>query len=85
MNKMKIGDGVVQPEFVEAMKAIAMGIDAMFNEPDDKEVGFILMIFPFGDDGARCNYMSNAYRDDVLKMLKEQIRYFEADKRREMQ
>jgi hypothetical protein len=36
-------------------------------------------VFPFDETGGsgRCNYVSNANRDDVVMMLKEQIRRFE--------
>jgi hypothetical protein len=82
-----LGDGPVQPEYVSQMKDVARAIDAMFNGPLDGEqertTGFILMVFPFeqkelaeGKQG-RCNYMSNAARPDVVRMLKEQLKYFE--------
>jgi len=78
-----LGDGPVQPEYVEMMKSVAGAIDLMFNGPvekDKKTVGFILMVFPFEDgkgELGRCNYMSNAKREDVVVMLKEQIKRFE--------
>jgi hypothetical protein len=61
------------------MNALAHLLDEFFNgEKKGKEraVGFILMVFNFGDDG-RCNYISNADRNDVVTMLKEQIKRFE--------
>lgn len=79
-----LGDAPVQPEYVRQMKTVAQAIDVMFNgavEKEEKKVGFILMVFPFEDGEhqlGRCNYMSNASRPDVIKMLKEQIGYFEA-------
>lgn len=75
-----LGDGPVEPGYAEGMKDVARAIDAMFNgPPSDKEktVGFILMVFPFNNHEGRCNYMSNAKREDVLIMLKEQIARFE--------
>jgi len=78
-----LGDGPVQPQFVETMKEVARAIDLMFNgtlDKDKKTVGFILMVFPFEDgkgELGRCNYMSNARREDVVIMLKEQIKRFE--------
>jgi hypothetical protein len=76
----RIGDGPVQPEYAALMKEVARAIDKMFNGEaagDDKKVGFVLLVFPFNDHGGRCNYMSNAAREDVVVMLKEQIKRFE--------
>lgn len=75
-----LGDGPVQQEYVEKMKAISQAIDEVFNGDatgDDRSVGFILMVFPFVGHEGRCNYMSNANRKDVVVMLKEQIARFE--------
>ena len=74
-----LGDAAIEPEFVEKMNARARMLDEFFNgkvERDKRENGFILMVFKFGDEG-RCNYISNARRDDVVTMLKEQIKRFE--------
>lgn len=78
MPKHTIGDGPVQPEYVEQMTAVARGIDDAFNgSARPKKVGFILLVFPFDDHDGRANYMSNAKREDVVIMLKEQIARFE--------
>ena len=72
-----LGDAPVEREFVDKMKAVMQTIDHFFNGEDEpKKIGIILMVFPFDSDG-RCNYMSNANRDDVVVMLKEQIKRFE--------
>lgn len=75
-----LGDAPVQPEYVEAMTRVSHVIDEFFNggaKGDDKKVGFVLMVFPFEDHGGRTNYMSNAKREDVVIMLKHQIKRFE--------
>ena len=37
-----------------------------------------LLVFPFGDGPGRCNYISNGVnRDDVVTLMKEQIKRFE--------
>jgi hypothetical protein len=73
-----LGSGPVQPEYAERMRAVALAIRDFFNDGADKEIGFILMVFPLNDGGSgRCNYMSNARREDVVTLLKEQLRYFE--------
>jgi hypothetical protein len=44
----------------------------------DREVGFVLLIFPFGEKEGRCNYISNgADRRDIITLFKEQIKRFE--------
>lgn len=76
----QLGDGPISPELVETMDDIAALLDRMFNgnkTGEDRETGFILMVFPFGSDEGRCNYISNADRDDVVAMLKHQIARFE--------
>lgn len=80
----RIGSGPVDPEYVAEMTRISHAIDAVFNGdpsegPREKKIGFILMVFEFGPSTPdhRCNYMSNASREDVIIMLKEQLAYFE--------
>jgi hypothetical protein len=76
----RLGDGPIEPEYETTMKEVARLIDVMFNGGDmgeDKKVGFILQVFPLNNHEGRCNYMSNAKREDVVIMLKEQLRRFE--------
>jgi hypothetical protein len=76
----EIGSGPVQEEYVQRMHAMAQVIDEHFNPqgPAKREIGFVLMVFPFGDSSqGRCNYMSNAARADVITLLKEQLAYFQ--------
>lgn len=78
--KHELGDAPVQDEYRNLMTEVARTIDKMFNGSEGgKKVGFVLMVFPFGQ-GGRCNYMSNADRDDVLATLKEQVARFEGRK-----
>jgi hypothetical protein len=74
-----LGDGPIESEFVGKMTFLAREIDHLFNgdlRGEDRNVGFALMVFKFGDAG-RANYMSNANRDDVITLLKEQLARFE--------
>jgi len=77
----RLGDGPVQRKYKQQMERVARMIDTMFNgKKRPKEVGFILMVFPFegaGDGEHRANYMSNADRQDVVVLLKEQLARFE--------
>lgn len=76
----ELGDAPVEPEYVKTMEHIAHLLDVAFNgdkHGDDRETGFVLLVFPFGSDEGRCNYISNgADRDDVLKLLEEQAKRF---------
>lgn len=74
----RLGDAPIDPELRKMMQALAVGIDEILNgKPPAKTNGFILMVFPFEGHEGRCNYISNAYREDVLTMLKEQVARFE--------
>ena len=73
----QIGDGPVNEQYHERMKAIAKVIDVFFNDGPVKEVGFCIMVFPFEGFDGRCNYMSNAKRKDIVTLFKEQLARFE--------
>jgi hypothetical protein len=70
----RIGDGPIEAVFADKMNALAHAVDELFNfDKNDRKVGFILMVFPFGHEDHRCNYISNADRKDVVVLLKEQL------------
>ena len=77
----QLGDGPIEPEYEKKMQALAQAVDEIFNghkKGADRKVGFIILVFPFGDETGRCNYISNgADRQDVVRMMKEQIKRFE--------
>jgi hypothetical protein len=76
----KIGDGPVEAKFATMMNAIASVLDKTLNgarRGHAREIGFVLLVFPFGAEPGRCNYISNADRDDVVTLLKEQVARFE--------
>jgi len=73
-----LGDAPVEEKHREKMRIIAQVVDEFLNGDErPKPNGFILMVFPFEGHEGRCNYMSNANREDVVTMLKEQIARFE--------
>ena len=74
----RLGSKPVETEYHRSLRAVFMTIDEWLN-PDkaDKKVGIIVMMFPLGERPGRCNYMSNAKREDIVVLLKEQLRYFE--------
>lgn len=81
MSDNQIGDGPVQSKYKEQMQALCEAIDSVFNgESLPKKTGFVLMAFPMGEDirgTGRCNYMSNANREQIIVLLKEQLARFE--------
>lgn len=78
-----IGDGPIEEKYREQMKELARAIDAYLNPTlpgvpsGNKQAGFVLLVFPFEGHEGRCNYMSNAMREDIVVLLKEQLRRFE--------
>jgi hypothetical protein len=80
-DKLKLGDAPIEPQYRELMNNLARGLDKIFNgdaKGADRKTGFVLLVFPFGARDGRCNYISNgASRDDVVIMMKEQIKRFE--------
>jgi hypothetical protein len=75
------GDAPIEPAYIDMMKGVAKALDETFNEGvkgPARKVGFLLLVFPFGESEGRCNYISNgADRKDVVTMLKEQVKRFE--------
>jgi hypothetical protein len=82
MKDHQIGDAPIEDRYREDMITVARTLDEHFNGPRKgahREVGFVLLVFPFGDGDGRCNYISNgARREDIVKMMREQIARFEA-------
>jgi hypothetical protein len=77
-----IGDGPIEQRYRDVMQALAHGIDDVLNGPEPrtepKKTGFVLMVFPFGEEfDGRCNYIASAKREDVVVLLKEQLKRFE--------
>ena len=81
MANEQLGDAPIEPEYVEQMYTMAGFIDELFNgdkRGDERVTGFVLLMFPYGSDEGRCNYISNgADRKDIVKLFKEQIKRFE--------
>ena len=76
----KLGDAPIDPAYHEKMNRLAQAIDQLFNgdkRGKDREVGFVVIVFPFDNHEGRTNYISNADRDDVVTMLKHQLARFE--------
>lgn len=78
----RLGDAPIQKKYHDMMNGIAGALDHAFNSDAkgaDRETGFVLLVFPFGDaEGSRCNFISNgADRKDIVILMKEMIARFE--------
>lgn len=73
----QIGDQPIEEEYKREMNVIATALDQIFNgeaRGAERETGFVLLVFPFGEKEGRCNYISNgAVREDIIVLMKEQI------------
>ena len=78
-----LGDAPIQAKYEHNMTRLAQAIDRIFNGETSgsaREVGFVLLVFPFGDNtnNDRCNFISNgADRKDIVALFKEMIARFE--------
>jgi hypothetical protein len=76
----QLGDAPIEPKLHDMMNELARKLDVFFNldlKGDQREIGFVLLVFPFEGHEGRANYISNAKREDVVVMLKEQLARFE--------
>lgn len=78
----RLGDAPIAAAYYADMNAIAAALDEFLNgklKGNARQVGFVLLVFPFGDDPkGRCNFISNgADRRDVVTLMKEMIARFE--------
>jgi hypothetical protein len=77
----ELGDQPIEPRYASMMQDVARALDGFFNNGvhgKDRQTGFVLLVFPFGDHSGRCNFISNgADRRDVVALMKEMIARFE--------
>ena len=79
----RLGDAPIEPAYRKMMNDVARVLDEAFNgetagKINERKVGFVLLVFPFGEKEGRCNYISNgADRRDIVVLMKEQIKRFE--------
>lgn len=80
----QLGDGPIEARHIEAMNVAAKTLDGFFNGQSKgvvttpRKVGFVLLVFPYGETEGRCNFISNgADRKDIVALFKEMIARFE--------
>jgi hypothetical protein len=75
-----LGDAPIDAEYKAKMNSIAAALDHAFNgeaRGKDKKVGFVLLLFPYGEKEGRCNFISNgADRKDIVTLFREMIARF---------
>lgn len=80
-SKHALGDAPIEPHYRERMVELARFMDERFNgalKGDEREVGFVLMVFPFNGHDGRANFISNgADRRDLIVLFKEMIARFQ--------
>jgi len=79
MTDNALGDAPIEDAYREKMIALVRAIDGFLNATGEpRKLGFVLMVFPFGEGPGRCNYVSNGVdRGDVVTLMREQIKRFE--------
>lgn len=81
----ELGDQPIEQIHAKLMTGIASFLDEELNgdlKGEARLYGFCLMVFQFGDEHkGRVNYISNARRQDVIRLLRDQLAKFEKDQR----
>lgn len=77
----ELGDAPIDEAYLQLMNQLAKFLDVAFNGKEtgkNRQTGFVLLVFPFGDNEGRCNFISNgADRKEVVVLFKEMIARFE--------
>ena len=81
MSEQQLGDAPIEERFREQMTGVVRALDEVFNgvtKGSAREVGFVLLVFPYGSHDGRCNFISNgADRQDIVALFKEMLARFE--------
>jgi hypothetical protein len=81
----RLGDAPIEQAYRDQMNALAQTLDRWFNDNargDDRKVGFVLLVFEFGEKEGRCNFISNgADRKDIVTLFKEMIKRSRGNRR----
>lgn len=79
--RQMLGDAPVEERYRAQMQHLARALDRYFNgekRGEDRETGFVLLVFPVGDREGRCNFISNgADRANIVSLFREMIARFE--------
>ena len=79
--KHEYGDAPVDERYREQMIAIMRTLDEFVNgdtKGPARETAVVVLMFKFGDEPGRCNFMSNGVdRRDLVTLFKEMVARFE--------
>ncbi|HEY1301457.1 MAG TPA: hypothetical protein VGF07_13240 [Stellaceae bacterium] len=79
--RQALGDAPVEERYRAQMEHLARALDRYFNDDkrgEERETGFVMLVFPFGDRAGRCNFISNgADRANIVSLFREMIARFE--------
>lgn len=79
----QLGSAPIDDGFRASMNRLASMLDLFFNQGlvgEQRTTGFVLLVFPFGDQERRCNYISNgADRAEIVKLFREQANRFDTE------
>ena len=79
--KHTLGNRPIEDKYREQMNRLAAAVDEYFNgtaKGSDRSVGFVMLVFEYGEKEGRCNFISNgANRKDIVTLFKEMIARFE--------
>jgi hypothetical protein len=81
--ELQVGDGPIEDNFTEIMNVLAKGLDDALNpglRGSERTTGFLLMVFPLKIANGRANYISNGRRQDIVRLLEDQLKRFKAQK-----
>ena len=53
------------------MEVTAEAIERLLEKEFEEHMGFMLLVFPFGGPDGVAHYVSNANREDMIKVLRE--------------
>lgn len=77
----RLGDAPIDAAYRQQMNDMASMLDEYFNgnaHGAARKVGFVLLVFEYGEKEGRCNFISNgADRKDIVTLFKEMIARFE--------
>jgi hypothetical protein len=73
-----INGGIRDPRIADALEDIAITLERRLNPPfGHRQVGFLVMTFPFSDPDGRTAFITNMAAEDIPKLLVAQLQELE--------
>lgn len=81
MTTLRPGDAPVDIDYRQRMNVVTSVPDQIFNgdkKGAEREIGFVLLVFDYGEKEGRCECVSNgAHPSDITTLFKEQMKRFD--------